>query len=208
MSSRFIILIRHEKTELSSGKRFIGQCDVGLSDEGLSDSEKLGEALKGYLFGYLFSSGLKRSMQTAEIIAKHTGLTPHIVPDLSEINLGDWDGRYIEDIKKECPDEYLKRGNDMIRYRPPGGENFLDLEKRALKAFHGIINNKGNLIVVSHTSVNRVIIGSVFRMSLGKALSIPQDYGCCNVLEQTDSKMRVRLVNGAIEDIGAWMAQG
>jgi probable phosphoglycerate mutase len=196
-----IVLLRHTHTELSFGKRLIGQYDVPLSNAGMAESESIAEALKGFHFSHIVSSALSRSRRMAEMIAACKKQSVQAEAGFNEICLGAWDGSFIEDIKNKYPQEYTLRGQDMIRFRPPEGENFADLKKRVKKSFHRILQQEGSLLIVAHASVNRVILGEALEIPLNRILSIFQDYGCCNVLLQQGDDFSVKLINGKIASL-------
>jgi alpha-ribazole phosphatase len=198
MKKRVIYLIRHCQTELSSAKRLIGQYDVDLSAEGLARSRKIGKIIMDYGVEHLFCSTLKRTTHMAEIIASYLKIRPEPVKELNEINLGIWDGLYIEDIKRKYPDEYAARGEDLINYRILGGENFFDLQKRVKNAFDYTLKKCGNIMIISHKSVNRVILCHAMGISINNLFSIPQDYGCCNTIIQDNMELKVRDMNWRI----------
>jgi len=104
----------------------------------------------------------------------------------------------VDDIRYDYPEAYARRGRDMIYFRPPGGENFADLKERVTPAFHDILRFKGNLLIVAHSSVNRVILSGVLGMPLERIMSISQDYGACHVLVQSVGDISIRTLNGNI----------
>jgi broad specificity phosphatase PhoE len=198
MEKRTIFLIRHCQTELSSAKRLIGQYDVALSAEGLARSREIGEAVMDYGVEHLFCSTLKRTTHMAEIIASYLKIRPEPMKELNEINLGSWDGLHVEDIKRNYPNEYDARGKDLLNYRIPGGENFFDLQKRVKNAFGYILKKCGNIMIIGHKSVNRVILCHVMGIDINDLFSIPQDYGCCNIIIQENMELKVRDINWRI----------
>ncbi len=196
MMPRTILLFRHCQTELSRGKRLIGQSDVRLSPEGIAYAEEIGKRLLEYeSFHHIFCSSLKRSKETAEIISSFLNIRVESLDDLNEINLGIWDGRYIEEIKKEDPKGYDDRGKDIINYRVPGGENFVDLYIRVKKVFNDLIQSHQNMIIVGHKSVNRIILSDMIGVSLKDIMTIPQDHGCCNRIEQQGMQLKIKYIN-------------
>jgi alpha-ribazole phosphatase len=195
MAERIILLMRHGNTQLSSGKRLIGRCDVELSAEGLALCHRAGEALKRFNISHVFSSGLMRAKQTAQIICSYTGTEASVVEALGEISLGEWDGRFVDDIKNEYPEEYALRGCDIVNFRPPGGENLIDVKGRVAPAFRDLLKNQGNMLIVAHTSVNRAILASFTGIPLGSLMKIPQDYGACHILLQRGEEFFIDALN-------------
>lgn len=192
---RSIFIMRHCQTELSDKKRLIGQCDVELSQEGVILAEKIGRDLKKNAFEHIICSGLTRAKQTANIISSYLNIQPESESRLNEINLGQWDGLFIEDIVKKYPEAYEARGRNMIDYRTPDGENFVDLSLRVTDVFNEMLEKPGNMIIVAHKSVNRIILANILGMPLKNISKISQDYGCCNILIQKDREIHVKAIN-------------
>lgn len=195
MPERFIMLMRHAQTQLNAGKRLIGRCDVELSEEGNALCHQIGAELKRYGIDRVFSSGLKRATRTAHILCSYINKEVNIVEALGEIALGEWDGRFVDDIKHEYPEAYADRGRDIVCFRPPGGENLIDLSARVLPAFKDILKHKGNILIVAHTSVNRVILADVTGAPLRSVMDIPQHYGASHMLAQSGGQLFVKALN-------------
>ena len=49
------------------------------------------------------------------------------MPQLNEINGGDFDGLAYEEIAEMNPVEFAKRDQDKLRYRYPNGESYVDV---------------------------------------------------------------------------------
>ena len=161
-----IFLIRHGQSARHSGKIFLGQADIPLSDKGKKEAKAAGKELKRLeaRADCIYSSDLARAKETADIIALR--LCVPVVPDMlfREMAMGSWDGELIEDIKAKFPEEYARRGEDLRNYRIPGGENFYDLKGRVTREFHRILTGtkertKGDgslsedIIIVAHLGV-------------------------------------------------------
>ncbi|MCL1895858.1 MAG: histidine phosphatase family protein [Clostridiales bacterium] len=136
-----IFLIRHGQPVQHSGKIFLGQSDIPLSEQGKGEAETAGDRLLslGARPKRIYTSDLSRAMETADIIAEKLGGVP-VIPDIlfREMAMGTWDGELVEDIRKKFPEEFEKRGDDLRNYRTPGGENFYDLSSRVTREFHRI----------------------------------------------------------------------
>jgi alpha-ribazole phosphatase len=198
MAERTILLMRHGNTQLSSGKRLIGRYDVELSEEGIALCHRAGAVLKRYQISHVFSSGLIRAKHTARIICSYIDRDVHIVEALDEINLGEWDGRYVADIRSEYAEEYARRGRDMVNYKPPGGENFTDVRARVAPTFKELLKTEGNVLIVAHTSVNRAILAEITGAPFGSLINISQDYGACHILMQSGDEIFVSAINRVI----------
>ena len=90
------------------------------------------------------------------------------------------------------------RGEDLERWKPPGGESFGDCRDRVLPALHEVMAaSEGDVLLVGHAGVNRVILCDVFGMPVGNLFRIGQEYGCFNMIAYRKGERFVRLFNFA-----------
>ncbi|MBN2049139.1 MAG: histidine phosphatase family protein [Spirochaetales bacterium] len=196
---RTIYLLRHGEALLpgDEGPYYIGRTDVPLSPRGKEQASRLAERFSGHKLQALFSSDLARSVETASIIALR-GNHPEAgaEPSFREIDLGDWDGMSMEKVRKAFPEAYRRRGEALDTFRPPGGESFLDLSQRVMPAFCNLLEKtEGDILLVAHAGVNRVILCHILAVPLKNLLRISQACGCVNKIA-AGNRMTVELVNG------------
>lgn len=149
--SKTIYLIRHGEPRFKDGiKRCIGdKTDIPLSENGKSQARKLKPALRGIA---VYSSPLKRAVQTAEIAA---GKTPVILEGVKEMRLGAFEGTAFEEIAQKFPEVYAKRGEDWS-YPPPNAETFESAQKRAARSLDSI--GEDEAAVVCHDGIIRALL--------------------------------------------------
>lgn len=164
---RRFLLIRHGQIQQHKEKIFLGQTDVPLSDKGREQAELAAQQLKKLEIktDRIYTSDLSRAFQTAEIIKKHNGIN-YLIPEpgLREMNLGPWDGKYISEIRLTMPEEYEKRGQNMMIYKMGhGSENFYDLQYRAVRTLADILkkDNCRDVIITAHSGVLRAICNNL-----------------------------------------------
>jgi probable phosphoglycerate mutase len=190
-----IYLIRHGEIEQSKPRRFIGQQDLPLTERGRSQIADLAEYLACLPVSRVISSPLARCRESAAIICKRIGGKPKIVPALTEISLGDWEGLSVAEVKERFPGCYQARGEDLAGYRPSAGESFADLLARVWPTFVDITKESADLAIVAHAGVNRVILGRILDMPLGNVLRLQQDNGCLNIIRHSPSGYRIECIN-------------
>ncbi len=198
MENRTIYLSRHGKIQLEDNqRRYIGQLDIPLSEEGIQQAKRLRKFLEPVTLSGIFSSDLSRCQQTAQMIADGRSLVTVVRSDLREIHMGKWEGRTFADILSQFPSEFKTRGADIGYYRVPGGESFADCQQRVMSAFHDLMNSSsGDVLFVGHAGVNRLLLCSILGMPLVNLFKIRQDYGCLNMIScNHNTNYQVKLLN-------------
>jgi len=199
-----IYLLRHDEIKGASTKRFIGQTDVGLSEAGLEHAALWQDYFSRLTIDHVFASPLSRCIDMACIVSGCAKDAITLMDGLKEINLGNWDGKPMADIKNKFPEEWEKRGKNFTGYRPPLGESFLDLSQRVVLVFHQIAReNPGNILVVAHAGVNRMILCDLLNKKIDDLFSIPQAYGCLNLIDNGQKPFQVQEINVMPADFDA-----
>ena len=137
-----LYLVRHGETVDNANQIMQGQTQGELNENGLRQARELGEQWRNREIDVVIASDLRRSVDTAAIIAAPHGLEVVMTPLLRERDWGGFTGRYIPSLKNEVwPDDIetlenlLSRAGEFIAYVKktyPG--------KKVLAVGHGIIN--------------------------------------------------------------------
>jgi alpha-ribazole phosphatase len=192
-----ILLLRHGDIGADTGeKRFIGQTDLPLSDVGRHQAHYWRCCLAEAPPVRIISSDLRRSMETARIIAAERGIPVTPRAELREILLGKWDGMSFRRVREHWPDAFQNRGRDLARFRPPGGESFLDLQQRVIPPFEQAAQQTGKrILIVAHAGVNRMILCHLLGLPVKDLFRIAQDYGAMNLIDRQDGRYRISALN-------------
>jgi alpha-ribazole phosphatase len=187
-----IYLLRHGAIEGDDKQRFIGQSDPPLSESGRRQARQWHRILGKIKFEAVFSSDLHRSEETAGIIAGEQQMQIRIVPNLREINLGHWQGRSMNWVRRNFPEKWRERGENFSGYRPPGGESFSDLHDRVIPVFEDLAAAlRGDRLIVAHAGVNRIILCHVLGIPLANLFRLGQDYGALNIIDYRKNSPQV-----------------
>lgn len=137
-----LYLVRHGETVDNANQIMQGQTQGQLNENGIKQAREFSEKWKNKPLDVVIASDLKRSVDTAKIIAEPHHLEVLSTPLLRERDWGSFTGRYIPDLKGETwPDDIetlenlLSRAGEFIAYVKrtfPG--------KKVLAVGHGIIN--------------------------------------------------------------------
>ena len=121
-----LYMVRHGESQTNFERRFTGQADALLTDKGRADARKAGEKLKDIHFDRIYSSDLSRAADTARIAL---GREPVQLKVLRELDLGNLAWRTIAECEEEYGEE-LWKNRSAYNYKPYGGENEAELQKR------------------------------------------------------------------------------
>lgn len=194
-----VLLVRHGATLFSQDDRFAGSVDVELSDVGRVLAEKLASRLRATQIDSVYASDMKRTMETARIVAGPHGLGPTPVPGLREIDHGKWEGRIHKEVEKDSAEQYAAWSADPFTTAPPGGETGLSVLARALPALHQIVADHSGqtILVVSHKATNRLLLCSLLGIDPRQYRDrLAQDLACLNVLDfRTPSDAQAITIN-------------
>ena len=194
-----LFLIRHGATSHSAEDRFAGSTDIELSDEGRDQARRLARRLADDRVRAVYASPLRRTLETAAILAAPHGLEPATRDGLREISHGRWEGLRRADVEDRYPDEYAAWEEDPYTFAPEGGECGLEVMARALPVIREIVlTHEGeNVIVVSHKATLRLVISSLLGFDgRGYRDRLDQSPACLNVLDfKGPTRARLMLFN-------------
>jgi probable phosphoglycerate mutase len=194
-----ILLVRHGATVFSSEERFAGSSDIDLSDSGRELARRLADRLAKVQIDAFYCSDMKRTMQTAGIVAQPHGRSPIGVPGLREIDHGQWEGMVHTEVEKKFAQEYAAWSADPFNTAPPGGETGLHVLARSLPALRQIvIDHPGQTVfVAAHKATNRLLMCSLLGIDPREYRErLAQDLACLNILDFKDpSHAELMLLN-------------
>lgn len=163
-----LILLRHGQSQWNLENRFTGSVDVPLSENGKEEATRAGELLKDMPIDKLYTSVLKRAIDTASIALSASGRKE--VPTerdqaLNERNYGDLQGLNKAETAKEYGEDQVQIWRRSFDVRPPGGESLKDTAARTLPYFNAKIiadiKQGNNVLVVAHGNSLRAIVMSL-----------------------------------------------
>jgi alpha-ribazole phosphatase/probable phosphoglycerate mutase len=160
---RRLLLARHGQTEWNSVTRYQGKTDVPLNETGRLQAERLAARLCLWEPETMFTSSLLRAKETARIVRERlqAGEKPPLseLPELAEIDFGDWEGLTIPEIERLHGTVFAQWREDPSRVVPPGGESFPHVLERVGRALDKILEGQAErILVVGHGGIMRAIL--------------------------------------------------
>lgn len=196
MTTTRLYLIRHGATSLSAEDRFSGGTEVDLSDEGRWQAACLARRLADDKIVAFYCSPMRRTVDTAAIIAEKFNLIPQPREGLREIHHGRWETLSRAEVAAKYPDEYAAWQEDPFTFAPEGGESGLMVMARALPVIRSIVvQHTGQTVaVVSHKATIRLILSSMLGFDArGYRDRLEQSPASLNILDFKDP-VRARLM--------------
>lgn len=174
-----LVLLRHGQSQWNLENRFTGWVDVDLTEQGIQEARRAGEALKAFRFDLAFTSVLCRATHTLEIVLEVLGQRGiPVVRDaaLNERHYGDLQGLNKAEIAKKYGERQVHLWRRSYEIRPPGGESLQDTAARALPFFKGRILPEvtagKNILVSAHGNSLRAIVMDLDSLSKEEVLEL------------------------------------
>jgi probable phosphoglycerate mutase len=127
-----ILLARHGETDWNREGRFQGHADPPLNETGRAQAAELAAGLKDVELAAVYSSSLRRALETARIVASEHGLESIPVDALREVDVGSWQGLTRADIEAQFPEQFAR----WLDYDQgwEDGESYEEMGRRAVAA--------------------------------------------------------------------------
>lgn len=194
---RRIYLVRHGMPEKSTSEKvYIGVTDLPLSTRGSAEAAQLGsyflQRLPAATTVRILTSPLQRCRQTAAEmyrVLSDGGIVlpePLVVEALHEIDLGEWEGKSVREIRERFSEAYEARGRALGTYHTPGGESFLEAGVRfqnAMETYASDTDMSEILLVVAHAGVIRAYLSLLMGQDLDHLMDIPLPYASVTELQ-------------------------
>ncbi len=164
-------LLRHGQTPASRDNVFCGAgLDPELTAEGREMADAIARACRREKWTAVYSSPMRRTLQTAAPVAACLGLEVRPAPGLREIAYGEWEGLTVAEVERRFHDDHLRWLADPAWHPPTGGETAMALAERALGEVTKIRREApdGNVLVVTHKATIRVLLCALLGIDVGR----------------------------------------
>lgn len=180
MALKNIYLARHGETEYNRRNQIQGRgIDISLNDTGQQQAKAIAEHLRDISFGNVFSSSLKRSRETAAIIASEYAIGVESHEDLDEMDFGIYEGRPISEIEDDLKSLHQNWKSGNVDYASEQGESPTAVLKRAGGRIELIIreHDNANLLFILHGRLIRILVSNWLQYGLEGMYRVPHSNG-------------------------------
>ncbi|HIC88675.1 MAG TPA: histidine phosphatase family protein [Anaerolineae bacterium] len=181
-----MILVRHGRTAWNKEVRFRGREDLPLDHFGLRQAEAVGFRIAAeWVPTAIYTSPLRRAMQTAQAIASICELPVQPEPGLLDIDYGDWQGLSPAQAAGRDPDLHAAWLHAPHTVQIPGGENLGIVRERVTAMLARLLQKHGGetIVLVGHMVVNRVLLCFVLGLGDDRFWRLRQETAAINIIE-------------------------
>jgi broad specificity phosphatase PhoE len=134
-----VYLVRHCEAEGNHKRIFQGHTDADVSEMGKRQLSCLAERFRGIPLDAIYSSPLRRALETARAVNRYHDLEIQVEDDLIEINGGCWEGKLWSEFPVKYPALSDDWDNAPYRFAPQGGESMREVYDRIWRGITGIV---------------------------------------------------------------------
>ena len=193
-----IVLVRHGHVEGIDPARFRGRAELPLTELGRRQAELTARRVSAHWRpAAIYSSPMRRCLETAQPLAAATGLTAQPIPSLHDLDYGDWQWKTFEEARAVDEGLFTQWFVTPHLVRFPGGDSLQDLVLRTADAVRMVVaaHPDETVVLVGHDSVNRALLLQMLDQPLSSYWRLPQSPCAINELTIEPGEIKVIRIN-------------
>lgn len=195
-----IILVRHGQTEWNRVERFRGRVEIELNETGRKQARLAADRLAAMGLAAIYSSPLRRAVDTASPTAEAAGMPVMEAPEISDVDYGAWQGLTVAEAGERYPEVFStwRQAPEAVRF--PGGEGMQDVYDRASRFVDSLqAKHAGQAVaLVSHIVVCRMLITHFLGIGPGRFWKFGLGHCSLSIFEVRDDGLPIAT---AINDV-------
>ena len=159
-----LLLLRHGQIKANREGHWHGSTDSPLTQRGRLQARRTAHHLadNNKRLIAIYSSPLRRCMDTARAVADRCKLATVVVDELCEYGIGEWEGMPFQTLSEEF--DFVNRATNDPAFTPPGGESLADVAARIVNILRQIhrqhhAQEQEQILIVSHGAAMAVALG-------------------------------------------------
>ena len=199
-----VLLVRHAQTNSNLSGFYMGWSNEDLNNMGYTQARRLSSRLASLPIASVYSSPLRRVFATSEIICEPLNLEPIVLDELIEIQLGDWQGLHMDEIKRRWPELWQQWRNDPSGMTIPNGESLEGVTERAILALQRMVaaNRDQHIIIVTHDVIVKVLVAHILGVSNSIYRKFEIGNASLSVIRISDTRSRLVMLNDTSHLVG------
>jgi broad specificity phosphatase PhoE len=199
MELTHLLLIRHAEVEPRYQRVFGGRIDMDLSDTGRAQAAQLARFLQRWKLSAVYTSPMRRVRETLAPLLVNGTPAPTVLPELREVDFGDWTGHGWEEIQTRFKVSAYNWLDELDRGAIPGAESAAALRARLQPCVDRLLREHagGTVAVYCHGGVVRALLALLLDLPLRKFAGFEVDYASVTEVEIGERGAEVQLLNFA-----------
>jgi len=198
-----LVLVRHGESTWNAEGRYQGRMDPPLSTRGRAQAQTLAErvareesaAPPENRVTLIVSSPLSRARDTAQACADAIELRLGTDERLTEISHGDWEGKLRGEVAIRWPDMLAQWRSNPHLVQFPHGEMLEEVELRLRSFLHGLRDETGTVLAVTHDVIVRIAVLLASGKELSSFNEVHIDNAALNEFALESGKLRLLRLN-------------
>ena len=193
-----IILVRHCETDWNKQNRCQGISDISLNNDGLKQAEDLRFYFSDRNIDIMFTSPLKRAIETANIISTDKGLSIKYSEELREMDQGDFEGIPFNTLRDYYSSELKQWRENPENFRIPNGETLGEVRKRMISFVGNMVKNYPenlSVLVVSHNLALSTLLCSIKDKNLKSFTDFTVKSGSISTIDYSDKVFSLKNID-------------
>lgn len=182
---REVYIIRHGETAWARDGKHTGLTDIPLTEKGKKQASLLGQRLQHIPFVHVFSSPLKRALDTCSLC----NLTPTILDELLEWDYGAYEGMQSSEIHKKDPTW------NIFTHGAPSGESVSNVKKRIDRLIKKLESLDGTIALFSSGHISRALASQWLELPLQAGSRLILSTASLSILSYEHQKRALKLWN-------------
>jgi len=166
-------------------ERFRGRADIGLDGVGMKQAQAAANRIKEWSVSAIYSSPLRRATATSDIIGTQLGLTVKTLPDIIDVDYGEWQGLSTQEVIDRYDGLYSQWIINPDGVKFPGGESFAQVRERVSRAVDVLIRDhpKESVVLVTHKVICQLLVLDLLALDNSHFWQVTQDVCAMNLFE-------------------------
>jgi broad specificity phosphatase PhoE len=192
-----LFLLRHGEVDTRYHRVFGGRIDMDLSPRGREQAELLARYLKRVRLDAIYVSPKKRAQQTLAPLAALQAPAPVTLPDLREVDFGDWTGLTWEQVQEKFGVSAFDWLHRLDQAAIPGAESAQQFRARVEPCLRQILSEcPGRTVgVVCHGGVIRMLLAILLDLPVPQTANFHIEYASLSIVTCRPHRTEVDLMN-------------
>jgi broad specificity phosphatase PhoE len=190
-------LIRHAEVEVRYQGVFGGRIDMDLSPRGHEQAAVLAQYLKPKSFAAIYASPMRRVQQTLSPCVSNGAPKPVILPELHEVDFGDWTGLNFAEVQERFGTRASAWLDQLAADAIPNAEKAANYRARIEPCVQELLQRHSGqrVAVFCHGGVIRQMLALLLDLPLPKTAGFEIDYTSITEVEVHPHRAEIQLLN-------------